>query len=177
MKNDIAVLIGTASQKTSIELRALSQFLENAVNRFKGSQTNFALVSLLSREAQVISKFGEVAPGKINERIEKLKDAISQETFDFANLEDCINKRLFTDENNARDDAGKQIIVILDDRFSVAKVLLIELIRNIKKTNIIPAVISIGQKNKVSGAIVIEDEENLDEVIDKVTETLKPGKK
>ena len=42
MKNDIAVLIGTASQKTSIELRALSQFLENAVNRFKGSQTNFA---------------------------------------------------------------------------------------------------------------------------------------
>ena len=151
--------------------------MENAVNRYEGSQTNFAFVSLLSWEAQVISRFGEVTPGKITEVVEKLKDAISQETFDFANFEDFINKRLFTDENNARDDARKQIIVILDDQFPVAKVLLIELIRNIKKTNITPAVISMGQKNEVTGVIVIEDEKNLDEVIDKVIETLKPGKK
>ena len=177
VKNDIAVLIGTASHEASINIRALSQFVENAVSRYKGSQTNFALVSLLSHKAQVISKFGEVVLEKIDEVVEKLKEVLSQETFDFANLEDFINKRLFTDENNARDDAKKQVIVVLDDQFPVTKVLLIELIRNIKKTNIIPAVVSIGQKNEVSGVIVIEDEENLNEVIDKVMEALKSGKK
>lgn len=185
MYKDIAILFGAHGKDAGKDFNQQKELANEVIQRYNVS-SQLALFSLveIGEAPNIALKFTNIHKHRLYSAILKLTNKALQSPIDVLKNIKFVNKFVFTTENGARDGAGREIILFMNDKSKNNDEELNEAVSELDNNNVKITVVPVGknvdskevEKIAVNGNVVDTKDKDLLDNVDNIVNVLKPGK-